>query len=337
VPASGRGQPPVELAPPAGLRPAQAATLLNAVVRPRDVTATIVDLAVRGYLRIEDAAGPWRNLRPDWRLVRLRTGGLTEYEQILLDGLFHAAKKQHRARSTLLSELGPDFAARLNQARDTLYADAAGRGWFTARPDQVRRTWQAIGVVMAVTGLVAVIVAASGTHHLGLVPLPAVLAGIALIAGSRRMPVRTAEGAALARRIEGFRGFIQTAAPTPARRAGRPDTLYDYLPYAITFGCTQQWAAMTAALTAARPAPSWYRTSRPFSPGTLCSLRRQAYYFATFHRFATTSSSWLESHAPSIGAGHFSGIGGGGFSDGGGGGGGGFSGGGGGGGGGGSW
>jgi uncharacterized membrane protein YgcG len=332
--ASGRGQPPVELAPPAGLRPAQAATLLNAVVRPRDVTATIVDLAVRGYLRIEDGAGLWGNLRPDWRLVRLKkAGGLTEYEQILLDGLFHAAKMHHRAWSTLLSELGPDFAVRLNQARDTLYADAAGRGWFTARPDQVRRRWQAIGVATSLAGLAAAIVAGAGTHHLGLVPLPAVLAGIALIAGSRRLPVRTAEGAALVRRIEGFRGFIQTAAAIPARRAGRHDTLYDYLPYAIIFGCTQQWAAMTAALTAARPAPSWYRTSRPFSPGTLCSLPRQAYYFATFHRFATTSSSWLESHATSFGGGHFSGGGGGGFS----GGGGDFSGGGGGGGGGGSW
>jgi uncharacterized membrane protein YgcG len=329
VPWSGRGQPPMEPAPPADLRPAQAGTLLRAVITPRDVTGTIVDLAVRGYLRIEDASGPGRHLRPDWRLVRLKkSGGLLDYEQILLDGLFDAAKVQHRARSTLLSELGPDFARRLKQAQDALYADVTNRGWFTARPDQARSNWRAIGVLMLVAGLVAVIVTAAGNYHLGLVPVPAVLAAVVLIARSRWMPVRTAEGAALARRVEGFRGFIETAAATQARSAGQPDTLYDYLPYAIIFGCTQRWAAMTAALADTGRAPSWYRTSGPFLPDTFSSLPRQAYYFSTFHRFTTASSSWLASHASSTGGGDFSG---GGFS------GGGFSGGGGGGGGGGSW
>jgi hypothetical protein len=104
----------------------------------------------------------------------------------------------------------PGLRPALKQAQDSLYADVADRGWFTARPDRVRRTWQATGVVMVAAGLVAAIAAAAGTHHLGLVPVPAVLAGLAAIAGSRRMPVRTPEGAALARRAEGFRGFIQT-------------------------------------------------------------------------------------------------------------------------------
>jgi uncharacterized membrane protein YgcG len=155
-----------------------------------------------------------------------------------------------------------------------------------------------------------VTVAAAGTHHLGLAPVPAVLAGLAAIAGSRRMPAHTAEGAALARRVEGFRGFIQTAPPTPARSARQPGTLYDYLPYAISFGCTQQWAAMTAALAAARPAPSWYRTSRPFTPRILRALPRQAYYFATFHHLTTATGHWLQSHATSTGGGGFSGGGG---------------------------
>jgi len=310
APAFGRGQPPMVPAPPAELRPGQAGALLHAVISPRDVTATIVDLAVRGYLRIETAAGAGRHLRPDWRLVRLKKAGcLLDYEQILLDALFHEAKFQHRAKSTLLSELGPDFARRLKQAHDALYADVADRGWFTARPDQVRNKWRAIGVVMLVAGLVAVIVAAAGNYHLGLVPVPAVLAAMVLIGSSRWMPVRTAEGAALARRVEGFRGFIQTAAATQAPSAGQPDSVYDYLPYAIIFGCTPQWAAMTAALAVTGRAPSWYRTSGPFLPDTFCSLPRQAYYFSAFHRVTTASSSWLASHAGSTGGGGFSGGG----------------------------
>jgi len=35
------------------MRPGQAGTLLGGAASPRDATGTIVDLAVRGYLRIE--------------------------------------------------------------------------------------------------------------------------------------------------------------------------------------------------------------------------------------------------------------------------------------------
>src|SRR5206468_3896370 len=44
----------VEFAPPDGVRPGQVGTLLDEQANPLDVTATIVDLAVRGYLRIEE-------------------------------------------------------------------------------------------------------------------------------------------------------------------------------------------------------------------------------------------------------------------------------------------
>jgi uncharacterized membrane protein YgcG len=324
APLPGHGQPPMEPAPPADLRPGQAGTLLDGVANPRDVTATIVDLAVRGYLRIEDA--PLHQTRPDWRLVRLaKTGGLLEYEQVLLDGLFEGATTDPGAASTLLSELGPAFSGRLKQAQDALYTDVAERGWFTARPDRVRRKWLAIGSVLFVAGVVAVIVAAAGTHHLGLAPIPVALAGLALIGGARRMPVRTAKGTALARRAEGFRRFIKTAPVTQAQPAGQPDTLYDYLPYAIAFGCTQQWAGATAALADADRAPSWYLSSQPISPATLSWLPRSAYYFSSIHHFATNTNTWIASHASSTGGSGFSGFSGGGFSGGGGGGGGGGS------------
>ena len=61
MPLSGHGEPAMQSAPPADVRPGQAGTLLDGVANPRDVTGTIVDLAVRGYLRIEDAR---ENRRP---------------------------------------------------------------------------------------------------------------------------------------------------------------------------------------------------------------------------------------------------------------------------------
>ena len=40
--------------PPPGVTPAEAGTLLDDHIHPRDITSTIVDLAVRGFLKIEE-------------------------------------------------------------------------------------------------------------------------------------------------------------------------------------------------------------------------------------------------------------------------------------------
>ena len=42
--------------PPPGMSPAEAGALLDDTVHPRDITSTIVDLAVRGYVKIEETA-----------------------------------------------------------------------------------------------------------------------------------------------------------------------------------------------------------------------------------------------------------------------------------------
>jgi uncharacterized membrane protein YgcG len=327
-------KPATQFAPPPGVRPGQAGTLLDGVANPRDVTGTIVDLAVRGYLRIEEASldQTARRAEPDapgdstdWRLTRLdKTGGLLDYEQILLDGLFHDATTSSDRPSTRLSELGPGFAGRLKQAQDALYADVARRGWFTARPDRVRRRWRSIGGALFAGGTAAV-VAAAAYSHLALIPVPVAVAGVVLIGCARWMPVRAAKGTDLARQLLGFRNYLTSLAAEPASPASRAGLLDDYLPYAIVFGCTKQWAELSAAVADADRAPSWYRSSGPYAPGRLSSLSRSAYYFSPIHQFATTTNNWIATHSASSGGSGSSGFSGGGFSGGGGGGGGGGS------------
>jgi hypothetical protein len=75
----------VEFGPPQNLRPAQLGLVLDESADTKDVTATIVDLAVRGFLTISEVTG-----RKDWLLTR--KGGdfsaLLPYEATLLNGLF---------------------------------------------------------------------------------------------------------------------------------------------------------------------------------------------------------------------------------------------------------
>src|SRR5207245_1645943 len=87
VPVFHHEETPVEFVPPDKLRPGQLGTLVDFTANPLDVTATIVDLAVRGYLVIEEISGEGGFLhKPDWKLTKKKEADaeLRDYEQKLL-------------------------------------------------------------------------------------------------------------------------------------------------------------------------------------------------------------------------------------------------------------
>ena len=302
---------PVEFAPPEGLRPGQVGTLLDERANTLDVTATIVDLAVRGYLRIEEIPKTWILGKPDWKLVRLAPpakgeGDLLQYEQALLAKLFATGDE------VLLSELKNTFAASLREVQEAMYRDVVQRGWFRQRPDTVRARWIAIGVVAVVLSGAATFFLAT-VLRVGVLGVPLLVASLMLLLGAGRMPARTAQGTAVVRRIRGFRVVIDKAETHMSRWAEEAGVFTRYLPFAIVFGVTEKWANAFESLGAGQPDTSWYVSSRPF----------------VYHEFASSLDGFAVSTSGTI-ASTPSGSGGSGFS-------GGSSGGGGGGGGGGSW
>ena len=319
----------VESAPPEGIRPAQAGLLVDEVVNPVALSATLVDLAVRGYLRIEELPDhPGRG--PDWQLVELKAAdeGLLGYERMLLGGLFASR------RIALLSDLKQHFYDKFEGARLWLYRDAVQRQWFTDQPDMVRRRWVDRGQALTVVGA-ALLGLLLWLTHFGLAAIPILLAGPVLIVGARWMPFRTPVGAGLLRRVTGFRTYLETAGVDRASPAQAADQFSAYLPYAIVFGLTEQWTR-TFELVGAPSQTPWYEGREPSSPDRFPSR---------IDEFASSSAATLRAPPPAVrgisgfgwgdfwsgggssgdGGGRFSGGGGGGSSGGGGGGGGGSS------------
>src|SRR5205823_5238369 len=69
----GRGAIVVTYEPPDGLGPAEVGTLLDERVDLRDISAVIIDLAVRGYLKIEEVGSKsWLSSGGDYRFTRLK-------------------------------------------------------------------------------------------------------------------------------------------------------------------------------------------------------------------------------------------------------------------------
>jgi uncharacterized membrane protein YgcG len=257
----------VEYAPPAGIRPAQAGLLVDEVVKPVALTATLVDLAVRGYLRIEELPDhPGKG--SDWRLVKLKAPDedLLGYERVLVDGLFGTRRRvdAEDLEAVQLSDLDDwRYADRFERVRMWLYRDVVQRRWFSQRPDKVRRSWLGRGLVVTVVGAVLLGLLVWQTHF-GLAAIPILLAGLVLMVGARRMPSRTPVGAGLLRRVRAFRGYLEAGGVDHSGPAQAAEQFSPYLPYAMVFGLSEQWARTFAVVGAPPPIP-WYGGRDPYS------------------------------------------------------------------------
>ena len=117
------------LTPPADLRPAQVGIVLVGRVVLGHIGATLVDLAQRGFLRIEEIPDD----DEDWLLTDLRgpaatRTGLLPFEATLLDGLFIEQP-----------------AVRLGQISQDLVCDgfSDGRRVGDGQPEDFARAWSA--------------------------------------------------------------------------------------------------------------------------------------------------------------------------------------------------
>ncbi len=268
TPLNDEGPLPAQYTPYEGMRPGLMGTLFDEVANPLDVTVTIVDLAARGYLRIEEVEPEgilsWF-AKPDWRLVHLKEpGDLLPYERTLHNALFASGTE------VKLSDLKNTFASKMAEVQKQLYEEVVRRGWYSGSPEGTRNKWLGISVV-ALLAAGGIQFLATRYTHFALVPTSLVLGALTLLILHRSMPRRTGAGTAAIRHVRGFRRFIDDAEDERARFAEQANLFYDYLPYAIVFGLAAKWAHAFEGLANQPSPPGWYVSSHAFNVAAFSS------------------------------------------------------------------
>ena len=298
----------VQFEPPPGFRPGQLGTLMDERADVRDVTATIVDLAVRGYLRIEEVGD--KKKKPDYELVKLRDAddGLFAYEKKLHKEIFSAGD-----RINMKDDLQTKFASDLAAVQSKMYENVVDLGWFRANPKTTRTAWAGAGVFVLLAGIgLGVLLGKIGPW--AFIAVPVVLIGIMILFTVKNAPARTAEGTKVLMQAQGFQTFLETADGNKLRYEEGLDIFSKFLPYAIAFGVADKWTAVfekLAAKGAALPNPTWYSGSNPLFWANIGSFNSR------LSSFASVADRAMSTPTPgSSGSSGFSG-GGGGFSGGG--------------------
>lgn len=224
------------------VRPGEVGTLVDERVDPIDVTASVVDLAVRNHLRITQLPRTSEFAPTDWLFTRVESAAaLLPHEKALLDAVAPASGGRR------LSEVGPALAAALPAVQAGLYDEVVRKGWFSSRPDATRSRWSRLGAIaLAVAVVGAVLLVAWTTFGLAGLVLVALAAGVGVVGQS--MPARTAKGAATLAGLGVLRGLLATQ-PTDEMPTGREhEELAQVLPYAIVLGGADRWIAGLAAV-----------------------------------------------------------------------------------------
>jgi uncharacterized membrane protein YgcG len=252
----------VQYAPPDGLSPAEAGTLVDNDAAMRDITSTIVDLAVRGYITIEevDKSSLLHVLTNKDYVFHLKKSpkewpGLKSHELVLLAALFSNGLLPDVALSTLENR----FYTNLPEIKNSIFDELMERGYFQHRPDYVRSSFVGGGIAM---GVLFLFLGNAVAQKLGMAPAPFLIAGLlsggVIVGFGWFMSARTLTGVKALAGVLGFEDFLSRVEADQLNRVGQtPETFEKFLPFAMALGVEKKWVGAFQNIYS-QP-PSWYQ------------------------------------------------------------------------------
>lgn len=254
----------VRYEPIAGASPAELGTLIDNRADMEDITATLVDLAVRGFIRIEEITeshllGLSKSTDYILHILRERSEwtGLKRHEEFYLSTLITFALG---GSSVKVSELSNKFYSSLPAIRGAIYDSLLASGYYRESPDKVKGKWIAFAVLSAIVGI-GLGVIATKMMWLLVSPFALIAAGVAstiiLFVFAQIMPARTVAGARAREATLGFKEFLSRVEEDRMKKLiTSPEMFERFLPYAMAFGVADKWAKAFEDIY--REPPTWY-------------------------------------------------------------------------------
>ena len=289
----GRGTIITEYDVPEDLSPLESAALVHGSTNASAISAAIVDLAERGFLKIERIVEKGLIFdSTDYQLTRLtdKYTDLPPAEKLILEKLFETDRVRVSALKNKLSSL-------VSEVANATYLVLTEKKYYVENPHKVRSTYSIAGAV--VLGL---------SFFLPVLNFSTFLSGVIILCFAWIMPKMTEQGALLRERLLGFKSYLNIAEKDRINFANAPEkdpTVFEkFLPYAMIFGVEEAWAKQFEGMyMQENKKGGWYSGTAPLN-ATLFAKEMSSFSESTNHAFASAGGA--------SGGGGFSGGGGGG-------------------------
>jgi len=242
---------------PDKLTPTECGIIMDENLDPRDITATIIDFAVRGYIKInelEEKGLLWgTNYDYELELIKPYTN-VKEFEKKILHGIF---SDNNAGEKKKISDLRNSFYVNLDAIQKSTMSEVVNNDYFPQDPHKVRIKYTGIGSFSIFAGF-----------FLGGLIAPSlwigfILSGIIIILIGRKMPHKTKKGTETYYKLKGLYEFINTAEVDRMKFQEKNNILFEkLLPYAMAFGLIEKWSKAFEGLI--KDPPNWYNTRRPW-------------------------------------------------------------------------
>ena len=258
--------------PPGGLPPAVLGSLVKGSVASETLGATLVDLAVKGHLQIEQLEPrlPFLPLPKRYRFT-LRTTptqwhDLAPHERYLIEHLFPSRVAE---ASVGTDDLRNHFYVHVPGFEQLVRQAVLAQGFYRRWPATVRGLTLFAGLAIAIAVVVLAVGGLLLPHDLARLqlqadPLLSVLALLITLLLIVRfawiMPRRTLKGVEVLRQTLGFQEFLRRVdAPRFNAVIRTPELFERFLPYAMVAGQTRRWTDAFRGIL--QEPPSWYASS----------------------------------------------------------------------------
>ncbi|AXE38249.1 hypothetical protein JS278_01066 [Acidipropionibacterium virtanenii] len=306
----------VAFQPPKNVSPAEAGTLVDGTAGTDDVTAAMLDLAVRGHMKITPKGTDRKGRTKDWTFTLNPNSPdeLRPWEKTFVQKFFHGSATVDTANMRTQNDdtTLPETKSALDQVMVTY-------GWYRKSPSTARALAFLAGLGVLFLGVLIAVVGLFFGY--GLVGVPVAIIGLVMaIIGIARTPGRTATGTAILDQINGFKLYLTTAEADQIRFEEGIDVFSRYLPWATMFGVADRWVKIFADLQASGRYTGYYgwyggdinAFNMGFAAGFASSMSDMTSAMSSSMESAATSST-SSSGSGFSGGGGFGGGGGGGW------------------------
>jgi uncharacterized membrane protein YgcG len=244
------------------LTPAEVGTLVDEKLDPRDITSTIVGLAVKGYIKIEETKKEGLIFdKTDYYLRKVKgpDAEVSPFERELMERLLGGKAGVH------VSDLKNKFYAYLPGLKKALYGELTRKKYFLSSPEKVRNSYLVAGFLVFVFSVLAFVFFVPHPGWKGI--LAGILTGASVLAFAKSMPAKTRAGASAYMDVLGFQEFMNRAEKDRLERMRDKDLFSKFLPYAIALDVADNWAKAFEGIY--QEPPDWYVSPtgfRMFSP-----------------------------------------------------------------------